>query len=226
LLADEIRDGDDYSVTLPQGVHPCFTYPKTLYDPAACDSDQHPVEADPAAPARAFADGTVIVDGRKASVTAMHVAVDQPTAIEDLVEVADYARGMVKGMKNEQPTVRIVGEPGTRVVAVGGLSLGRITFELDGLPGLGRAHQINYVVWAADGTYALSWLGLASSAAAIDAIADQTASTLRLAHPAKPKPPSLLPGLSGRILWSVGTLVALVAWLAARGRRVVAKGRR
>jgi hypothetical protein len=205
---DEIRDGDEYSVTLPQGVRACVVYPKYLFDPAACPSDEHPLEENPVSPATAVAVGSVIVDGHKVSLAAFRVVADQ--TLHGPVDVEGFARSMAEGMKKNQPSVRLEGEPGARRIEIGGLPVGRITFDLEGM--LGRSHQINFVAWAEDGTYVLSWTGLASSAPAIDAMADQTASTLRLAHPATESPAYLFGYVLGRVSVPTVVVIVFVVW--------------
>jgi hypothetical protein len=95
-----------------------------------------------------------------------------------------FARGMANEMVKGRDGARLQGKPSASLVDVGGQSFARVSFDVDGYLGGGLAHEVAYMAWSEAGTYALSWTGLATDAAAIDAIAEKTAQTIHVSRPA------------------------------------------
>jgi hypothetical protein len=114
--------------------------------------------------------------------------------------------------------------PGSQSVTVEttrGLRLAKIAFELDtgSAPPLIQ-HAVWYVTWADEGTY---WVGLmanAAQAAAVDALADRTASSIHAEHPIGTNAERTVRALRAILL--IGAVAAILAvsarWLRARRR--------
>ncbi len=184
--AVELRDGTEYSVT-PAGPPMCIVFPAELYDRAACPHDARPIAKSPLAPPMvALAIGSVRVgapDGDDTAIfTATRATSDDNSRPGDLDA---FARGMADQMVKSRDGAHLQGKPSASLVDVGGQSFARVSFDVDGYLGGGLAHEVAYMAWSEAGTYALSWTGLATDTAAIDALADKTAQTIHVSRPAK-----------------------------------------
>jgi hypothetical protein len=209
--AIELRDGTDFSVTTA-GQPPCIVFPAALYDRSACPPGAHPMRESPAAPPiTVLAVGSLPIGGpdgdERVILGATRVTSDDNSRPGDL---AAFARGMADEMVQSRDGARLVGKPSASLVDVGGQSVARVSFDMDEYLGGGRAHDVAYVAWSKAGTYGLSFVGLTSSAAAIDALAAQTAQTIHVARPA-PAAPSRdykLGYATGKLM---GTLIVPIA---------------
>jgi hypothetical protein len=188
-LAAEIRDGDNYAITLPEDVRACFVFPAAMFDRAKCAPEARPATQSPIAePNAALAIGSVRIDDHGTQVNAtLTTTLTKETAASRPDDLHAFARGMAKAMAESRFGARLRGEPGASFVDIAGQSFGRVSFDLDGYYGDGAAHEVAYMAWAEGGTYAFSLTGNATHAPALDALADRAAATLRLAHPAPTK---------------------------------------
>ena len=220
----EIRDGAEFSVTIPSDTHPCFLFPEALFDRAACPPDAKPLASVPLGErASALAVGSVgLDDGGRVTLVATRVAGGDVSRPSDL---AAFARGMAEQMATSRPGVKVHGTPEASFVQVDGLSLVRASFDLDRLYDNGRAHEVGFTTLAQSGTYAISLTGLAAHASTIDALAYHLIATLRVAHPAPfkaaPSREYLLGRAVGTALVPTVAIVGLVVflWRDRRKRR-------
>src|SRR6185369_11721282 len=71
---------------------------------------------------------------------------------------------------------------------VAGLKMVRASFDVERLNSDDRPlieHQISYIAWAEDGLYSVTFQSEGEHAAAVDALADSSALTLRVSRPAQ-----------------------------------------
>jgi hypothetical protein len=191
-----ISDGDEYSVTIPPAARPCIVFPASMFDPAACPPEARPVESFPALErARVLAVGSVRIDDsgilRVARLTSSLNKLRR--SFEPDLEVAEaFAAGMADEITAAVPgtTVR-GGRPAVRLLRVGGVTVVRISYDIDGATGPNEflQHNVSYTVWAPDGSYSFVLSSASANGAVFDGLAEAMAATIRLAHPALPRPP-------------------------------------
>jgi hypothetical protein len=127
----------------------------------------------------------------------------------DNAEAEAGARKFEEAVAHEYPGSNVRG--GTSRVEmrpIAGTKVARVVFDLDGLNRADRPrgeHYIVYFAWVEGGLYAFMLSEAAEHAAAVDAIADASALTLKVRNPA---PPPLLPPVSPELRPSV----AFVVW--------------
>jgi hypothetical protein len=191
--AAEIRDGDEFAIAVePPHGRVCIAYPESARDPVACAGVAiPPPEPAPANPGvRNVVTAIVVLDQNHLDSTA--VLVLSRVALRDAEEpdpqaAEDFAIGMTNGMRKDFPNARVNG--GARraeLRTVQGLKVARAVFDLEGLPAedRGTEHQIGYAVWAKDAVYMVLLVSGREHAAAVDALADQSSRSIRVAHPA------------------------------------------
>ena len=103
-------------------------------------------------------------------------------------DVTAFARGMAEGLVRSKKGATLRRGPEARVVSVGGVRAARITFDVDHLSDQGLDHVVSYAAWSDEGDYNLTFMTAPAHAAAVDALADRVATTLRIARPASPPP--------------------------------------
>src|SRR5258708_25803247 len=86
------------------------------------------------------------------------------TSCRNPSDIAAFARGMGDELATSRPGASVQGVPSGTVVHVGGLSLVRATFDVDGFLPDGRAHEVAYTTWTSGVAYTLSLMGSASRA--------------------------------------------------------------
>jgi hypothetical protein len=185
--ATEIRDGADYSVTVPGDAHPCIVFPQAMFDRAACPPDAKPLASLPLGEqTSALAVGSLgLDDGSRVMLVVTRAAGDDVSPPGDL---AAFARGMAEAMANGRPGAKVRGTPAATLVQVNGLQLVRGSFDMDGYAEGGPAHEVAYAAWAQGGLYALSLTGLVADTPAVDALGYRLIATLHVAHPSPIKP--------------------------------------
>lgn len=227
--ASEIRDGNDFSVVLPEGNRVCLVFPAARFERAACPADAAPIADIPLGPdGLALAVGSVLVVEHGHDVRVGIIATrltGEDTRPPD--DVSAYARAMADAVAKSHPGARLAGEPEGYVVRAGAQSAARTAFQVDGLSKEGRAYKVVYTIWSENAEYVLWSTGLAASSHAVDVIADQMGATLHVAHPAPLLPVrsasyrkgEALGRLVGLLVIPGSALVAILVLLIGRQRR-------
>ncbi len=237
----DIHDGDELSISIPEGAGACFVYPPALAegrDRSACTAVS--IVLTPSE--RLVAAGAVHIDGVSTPVRFAVRFTPDARAAEPTPEAArDFAareaserapRSDADGGRGDAETIDIVAvggapthaAPTSEVVTVGGVRAARASFMLD-LRESGHDVPVlfvSYGAWAREGLYTLTIDGDGFQAPAVEAFADESAKTLWLKDPAPP-PPSDAVQISVR-LGQVGLLVmvllaVVLGVLGARTRR-------
>jgi hypothetical protein len=233
----ELRDGDELTIEVPDGVESCLVYPANPGSGAgACKSVDLSVLAPPP-PARVVAAGAVRIDGTQAVRFALSFSPDtsavEPTAetARELAarEVALRASGADEGGPPGAGSVDILAVGGTthataptsEIVTVGGVQCARASYTLD-LRERGHdtpMHFTTYGAWSRAGLYTFTVQGDAPNASSIDSLADDAARTLQLKTPAPPAPTDV--ARIGARLGQMGLiiLILLATTLAILGAR-------
>jgi hypothetical protein len=193
---DEIRDGDDYSLAIPARLHACFVFPASMFDADECPPGSK--IADPAAfPSKV----------RLLAIAVFRLGVDSGTGLVQLTvsmnqmghsyqpfpaSARAFADGITRGIPQSfaGATVR-GGTADVRLVTANGLPMARFAYDVDGLSPQSRrfAHGVMLAVWSPEGAYTYTLNSRAEDAAAADAMADEMATSVRIAHLAPPAPP-------------------------------------
>jgi hypothetical protein len=218
--AVEIRDGSEFSIALPQGAQACLLYPKALFDSRACPPGSKPADREAFdGNTRTVAAGSIRVrDGDPVAFMVVRYPIEHMTRPSDLEGVR---RELVHGVRDSRPGAHVLGEVDVHFADVGGQSVARGSFNADGYVENGLTHEVLYEAWDEEGMYMVSWIGPLSHGPAIDALADETAATLRIAHPAPVKPGRdaayAVGYVLGRVLAAL-LLFALLGWAWGRSR--------
>lgn len=240
----DIRDGDELSMSIPEGGGACLRYPPALpasRDPSACTSTGL-ASLEPAPPERLVAAGSVRIDGVPTPVSFAvrftpdgNAAEATPESARDFAahEVAERAPGADADGRGDAAAVDIVAvggsparaAPTSDVVTLGGIRAARASFVLD-LRESGHDVPllfVSYGAWAREGLYTLSVEGDGFHAAAVEAFADESAKTLWLKDPAPPAPGDAAQigvrlGQTGLVV--VVLLAVMLGVLGARTRRM------
>ncbi len=211
----QIGDAGEYSLILQPDEHPCIVFPAALYDHGTCPPDAKPVSSLPPG-----AGGTLNVgflpldDGSRVLLVASRLPssdVPQPA------DIAAFARGTSNELAASRPGASVQGVPSGAEVQIGGLSMVRAAFDVDGFLPNGRAHGVAYTTWTNGGAYTLTLMGSASRAADVDALGYRLIARLHVAHPVPYAPPSSasrLGQLVGSILFPLVAIVALAVFFA------------
>jgi hypothetical protein len=192
-----IADGDEFSVAFdPPGARVCTMFPVAARDPVGCAGLTLPAtDLPPDTEKRNVATGTIRWDaagGDAYSAVFSVTRVPMANAAEpDLAAAEEFARGMVEGAADSVHGKVRSGWPHTELRRYnGGQSIARISSYLDGLKGAQKAtmeHQVAYVVWVKGAVYTFILMSGADHAAAVDALADDSARSIRFSHPAPPR---------------------------------------
>jgi hypothetical protein len=192
-----LRDGDAYSVSVARAAAPCILYPESLFDTSLCPAEARPMPSAPPGSSRSklvalglvrFVDQEQVLMGQlTVSFNGMSHA-SEPTQATAVA----FGSGMVDSLVKSVPGSAVVGGgPSVRLMTTdSGLHLARISFDLSRIAGdkPKLEHSVSYTAWAADGAYTLSLTTRVGYASMLDALADQMAASIRVAHPAPPVP--------------------------------------
>ena len=186
--ATVIRDGDRYVVHLRDDALVCFQTPPPAHPDPACEGLVAPPRPGKVTFAeRLIAVATVRIPGGDTTAIAtmtflrLRRAFPMEPETEDL---APYAKELVSGFTKSLPGAHLHAAPSSELWKIDGLPVARFSVDLDDVPpDKERAqHVISFDVWADDGVYALSFTSRASDARAVDAFADESIASLKLAH--------------------------------------------
>lgn len=238
----EIHDGEELSITVPEGVGACIAYPPGWGDPRECASVKlDPVAVGPAE--RLVAAGAVRLEGVSTPVRFAVRFMPEASAAEPTPEMArDFAaresaagssRSDTDGAAPDAAALDLVavgrfptrGAISSEIVTVGGLHVARAAFVLD-LRESGHdvpVHFVSYGAWAREGLYTFAVDGDDFHAAQIEAFADEGAKTLWVKEPAPAAPSDAIQvGYRlGQIGLGIAVLAAIVLGvLGARTRRM------
>ena len=190
-----LRDGADFSVAVARGANPCILYPDTMYDATMCPVEARPLPSAPPGPSRSrmVALGLVrFVDKGEPRIGQLTVSLnrmDHPR--EPTQESAQaFASGMADSITRSVPGATVApGGPSLRLVTTeAGLHVARITYDVTRISGDNprTEHSVSFTVWATDGAYTFALTARQQYADVMDALAEQMAASLRVAHPAPP----------------------------------------
>jgi hypothetical protein len=229
----DIRDGNAYSINIPDSAQPCIVYPAGLFDRTNCPREAQPMAAPPhiSPESRVLTLGSVKVDdGGKPVMATLVATVTELRGNTEPRDVHAFARGMAEGLVKNRPGAKLRGEPQARVVTLSGAHAARITFDVDHLSDQGLDHVVSYAAWSDAGDYNLTLMAPPAHAATIDALADRIASTLKIAHPARPRPPwfagdvrNVAAGIAGAMMVLTIFWTIVARWRRRRAAPVLAK---
>jgi hypothetical protein len=183
----EIRDGDAYSITIPDGARPCLVFPAGLFDKTHCPKDAKPLAAPPGVnpDSRVLGLGSVLAgDAGSESFATVIVTATQLADNAEPSDLREFARGMADGLVKSRHNATLRSGPEAQSLTIGGVHMVRITFDVAGLSEQGLDHVISYASWSKASDYNVTFMTAPAHAAAIDALADQTAATIHEAAPA------------------------------------------
>jgi hypothetical protein len=229
--AATIRDGDDFSISIENPLaRVCIIFPQSARDPAACAGLTFPVQTPTDSGRRDLAIGLIrFVDRGAAAKASLAVTfIPESDSVEpDNAKAEAFAREVERAYTRKHPGTNVRGgTPLIEMRVVAGLKVVRVVYDVDGLNSVDRPwmeHQIFYFTWAEGGFYSFMLSTGGDHAAAVDAIADSSALTLRVSRPAQP---SLLSRerrpLVALVVWfmfAVGTVINLLWAFLHRERR-------
>lgn len=190
-----LRDGDDYSVQVPRAATPCILYPERMFDTTLCPVEARPMSTPPPGSSRSrlvamglvrFADQDEV---RMGQLTVSYNRVDhaqQPTQ----AVASSFAAGMVDSLVRSVPGAAVAsGGPSVRLMTTdSGLPVTRVSFDVSRISGdtPRLEHSVSFTVWSVEGAYTFSLSARRQYADLMDGLAQQMASSLRVAHPAPP----------------------------------------
>ena len=107
----DIRDGDAYSITIPDDAHPCIVFPAGLFDKTLCPKDAKPAAAAPGVnpDSRALALGSVQAGDAFATVV---VTATQLADNAEPSDVREFAHGMADGLAKSRHGATLRGGAG------------------------------------------------------------------------------------------------------------------
>jgi hypothetical protein len=179
----EIRDGDSYSITIPDDARPCIVFPAALFDKTRCPTDAKPLAKAPG----------INPDSRMLALGSVHAGEAFATVVVTATQLADnaepndlneFARGMADGLVKSRHGAALRSGPEVQNLTIGGVHTARITFDVDGLSDQGLDHVVSYASWSKESDYTFTLMTAPAHAAIIDAVADRAAATLHEASPA------------------------------------------
>lgn len=225
-LATEIRDGTAFSVVVPAEARTCLFVPESARDTEACAGIRVPEHAplDPGGGHLLAAGAVRLADSAIAALAVVrYVAVpsDEDQAASEAL-ASFIANEILHKMQRRFPDASLrIGSQRVTVETTRGLRLAKIAFELDtgSAPPLIQ-HAVWYVTWADEGTYWVGFMANAAQAAAVEALADATASSIRAANPIGTNAERAVRAARAILLVAAvaGILAAAARWLRARRR--------
>jgi hypothetical protein len=201
-------------------VRTCVVFPAGPRDPVACAGLTPDAVTSP--PAGQVAMAIVRVADAVCTVSVQKVSAEETVAFAPGSDVA-FAKGFVEaGDKQLTPPVRI--DPASVrsavVASAENVNLVRVTYDVTGFPPESPtallAHQTAYAAPVEGGSYVVVWMTSARSAKTVDALAEESARTVHLAHPA---PARSAPVSIGKIVVEAAPFLLFVfvgGWLARR----------
>jgi hypothetical protein len=231
--AATIRDGDDFSISIePPGARVCIIFPQSARDPVACADLNLPQQPPNIPGSRYLAKGLIRFVDRGVAATAEFDVSFIPRfglTVQDNAEAEAFARGVEEAIAHEHPGSKVrEGTSHVEMRPIAGTKVARVVFDVDGLNRADRLrgeHYIWYFAWTTKegGLYSFVLSEAGEHAAAVDAMADASALTLKVRNPAQPSPlsPERSPGFRlgvGLGLWfwfAVATLIHLL-WAYVR----------
>ena len=189
--ATTVRDGDDYSIDLPDL---CFVTPIALRTPGACAGLELPEHAPPSPgpEVRTVASGSF---GRRPH-TATNVGVlylakvhlDAPDE-DALASLRKDALSIVQHLTTLPPGAHVRDPVGVTIVETPAGPAVRLLIDVDGIlsdapnNAVFLQHQVHYLLPTEEGTYLTSWSMPADSAAFYTPVADASIATAHVARP-------------------------------------------
>jgi hypothetical protein len=219
--AATIRDGDDFSISIESpGVRVCIIFPESARDPVGCAGLSLPQQPLNYPGHRDLARGVIrFVDRGVAATAAFGVSfIPGFSTGPDNTEDEAFARWVEEAVAHKHPGSNVRrGTSRVEMRPIAGTNFTRVVFDVDSLNRADRPrgeHYIFYFAWAEGGLYLFILSESGEHAAAVDAMADASALTLKVRNPAQP---SLLsterrPGVAFAVwfLFAVATLIHLL----------------
>lgn len=218
--ADTVREGDEFVMDVRRDAHVCVLYPDGPLDPVACSGMKHvaaPAETDPRHRTLALAairlpeQGTSLVGILNFGATSFTNA-----ALPTEGTLREFADAFAGSVIQDVPGATVHGgHPAAKLIDHGETPLVRVAFDVDGLDDKNRniEHLVAYTAWTAGGIYSVIYTCRATNAAAVDALADESATSIRVAHPPKSRAYRLgymVGGVMGVGIVGGGALLAFV----------------
>jgi hypothetical protein len=222
--AVEIRDGEAFSVDVPQHASPCFVWPASLFDTKACPG-LRPMDDPHQAGGRVLA--VARVGGAHPLGQIIVTAIEMRSKVQpDDATAREFGKGAAKGMLDKMPGAWLR-EPATSgIVTVHGTPVARAEFAAGTGPKDAAVfqHFVLHAAWAPATVYSVMVIGSESDATALNDLAGEIADTLTLRDhlPEAPSASYRLGYALGQVFGfalPIGLLVALIAWARRRGAR-------
>jgi hypothetical protein len=227
-FATEIRDGDAFSFSVPAPTETCLQFPPEQFDHASCPGLQPIVSAPtPVAQTRVVAIGRIFFDdgGSRAAAFLLVSFLEQRPSFEvQESELRDFVDGELRGLVDRSGADRGASRVhSAAIVTIAGVRFVRSSVELMGLPAGKQLFErvVGYVGRSYAGHYQVMVGTDAIHAAALEALLDSAAGSLRIARPAPPAPSG---STARRIGYRIGQVlfvviaVAGVVFLVRRGK--------
>jgi hypothetical protein len=190
--AAEIRDGNDFSFSAP--AETCLQFPPEQFDPASCSGLKPIVSAPSGEPhTRIIAVGQIFFDDGVAHAQAFLIVsfLEQKPSF-DMADVRpnEFAAGELKGLVDSTGADRGASRVrSAALVTIADVHFLRTSLDLTGLPA-GKElfeHVVGYGGRSDAGQYQVMVGTQAAHAAALEALLDSAANSLRIARPAQPR---------------------------------------
>jgi hypothetical protein len=194
-FAAEIRDGDAFSFSVPAPAETCLQFPPEQFEHASCAGLQPIASApSPMAQTRVVAIGRIVFDdgGSRAAAFLLVTFLEQKPSFEvQQSELGDFVDGELRGLVDTSGADRRASRVrSSAIVTIAGVRFVRSSIELMGLPAGKQLFErvVGYVGSSYAGRYQVMVGTNAAHAAALEALLDTAAGSLRIARPAPPGP--------------------------------------
>jgi hypothetical protein len=239
-FAAEIRDGDAFFFSVPAPAETCVQFPPEQFDRASCPGLQ-PIESAPSPQPhmRVVAMGRILFDdgGSRAAAFLIVSFLEQKPSFEvqesDLRDFVDgELRGLVVSTGADRGASRV---RSAAIVTIAGVPYGRSSIELMGLPAGKQLFErvVGYGGFSYAGGYQVMVGTHAAHAAALEALLDAAAGSLRIARPAPPGRSRSTARLIGYrtaqgvfVLMMVAAVVVSIVHIRRSRRRLTSSGSR
>jgi hypothetical protein len=189
---DTVRDGSEFVMDVRPDAHVCVLYPEGPLDPVAC-SGLKSIAAPPQPDARhnTLALAAVRLPEQGSSLVAVlnFGSTNLPNAaLPTGATVGEFADAFAKSSIQDMPGTSVRGgHAAARLIEHGEVPLVRVSFDVDGLDAehQNMEHLIAYTAWGSGAIYSVVFTCRAKNAAVVDALADESAASIRIAHPPK-----------------------------------------